>query len=275
MIVLLLIALAAASLLHIALDSGSERPVYRDPRLSSSLVRGSIFDRNGSYLAIQAPDYGFTVAINDSSASEIAAFIERFTDENAISIESKIDDGASFIPITMIPSPEESEEIRKMAAAAGLDDDIALSAIETRKYPLGSHAMDIVGVTDSRLRGLSGIERIADSTLSPVPSLHSVIATGGDVTLTIDSSLQYLLTSLLGEGTEAALIASDGSIAAYCGETDERTLESMIEGSGVHHAIPAGTDVGCGYTLSVISGDADSSTAEAVSRLIAESKAAF
>ena len=36
---------------------------YRDPELSELLVRGSITDRSGELLAIQAPDYGFSVTV--------------------------------------------------------------------------------------------------------------------------------------------------------------------------------------------------------------------
>ena len=108
-IIILLISalLSAACAILGATGIFSNHPVYNDPELSVSLVRGNILDRNGNYLAIQAPDYGFYITMNDSSASECAAFISMWTEENAISIEEKIRNGKIFIPITIIPSSDD------------------------------------------------------------------------------------------------------------------------------------------------------------------------
>ena len=100
-IFLVIITLVTAACIVLS-SSGffSDRPIYRDPELSLSLVRGSILDRNGGYLAIQAPDFGFEIHINDSSPAEAAHFISQWSDENAISIEEKISRGEKFIPMT-------------------------------------------------------------------------------------------------------------------------------------------------------------------------------
>lgn len=234
-IIILLISalLSAACAILGATGIFSNHPVYNDPELSVSLVRGNILDRNGNYLAIQAPDYGFYITMNDSSASECAAFISMWTEENAISIEEKIRNGKIFIPITIIPSSDERAAIYKALDEYGLSDDLDPVSIEKRKYPLGYHAYNITGRTNSRLEGISGIEFIYDEELSPVPSIYSVIATGSDITTTIDSLLQYRISSFDGK---AAILSPDNEILAYSGSAENETLMAIC---GEYSAVDA------------------------------------
>ena len=224
-----------------ALGIFSSLPVYRDPELSVSLVRGNIFDRNGNYLAIQAPDYGFYITMNDASASECAAFISQWSDENAISIEEKIRSGEIFIPITIIPSSEERLAIYKALDEGALSDDLDPVSIERRKYPLGYHAFNITGMTNQRLEGISGLELLFDESLSPVPSIYSVIAKGEDLTTTIDSHMQYRLSALDGK---AMIIAPDDTILAYTGEAGKNTLLSI---ASQYPALDAAAEEGLTY----------------------------
>ena len=248
LILMLFFLLAAVSIIHPS-ERGA-RPAYRDPGLSQSLVRGSIYDRNGNYLAIQAPDYGFSIHISDSSAAEIAHFIERYTDENAISVEEKAAGGETFIPVTIIPSPDEADAIRRDTEEAGLNDDITFTAVETRKYPLGSHAENIVGITDGTLSGISGIEKLFDSSLSPVPDTERIVASGNDITLSIDSSLQYAFTAMMERyGGCGALLFPDGSIAAFAGASDEEILKMIASKEDARTKIPGRTLSVGSYTL--------------------------
>ena len=206
------------------------KPVYADPLPSPVLVRGSILDRNGDYLAIQAPDYGFTVHINDSYSSEIASFISAYTDESAISIEEKIDEGKKFIVITEILSATEIKTIQKRLSRASLSDDISVAVLERRKYPQSS-ARALTDTVNRSFHGTSGIEKIMDDKLSAVPSLDNYIEYGEDVSLTIDASLQKLLVEKYGE-KEAALLSGNGEVLAYTG-SEEKVLRTLIQGSGI------------------------------------------
>ena len=65
-VILILLALALVALIIYGAISLclSEELVswgYKDPIVSTTNIRGTIYDRNGRILAIQAPDYGFTV----------------------------------------------------------------------------------------------------------------------------------------------------------------------------------------------------------------------
>ena len=228
----------------------SDRPIYRDPELSLSLVRGSILDRNGGYLAIQAPDFGFEIHINDSSPAEAAHFISQWSDENAISIEEKISRGEKFIPITIIPSSIEREEIIRRLTEMNLSDDITPNSIEKRKYPLGQHAVNIVGITNRWLDGVSGLERLYNKPLSPIPSIYSVIATGKDLHTTIEPMLQYRLSD---EDARAAILSPEKEILAYTGYADDTILSAICGDTDAEEALKASSlkplEIDNGYIL--------------------------
>ena len=247
---MIVIKLATATLLrftYLTFVEGS-RPRYHDPLLSEVLVRGSIYDRDGSLLAIQAPDYGFEITLSESSPSYIASVLSRYTPEPAVSLESRIRNGEGFIMIPSIPSIPEMGEIRGELDDLGLSDEVRLTTRETRKYPSYQETWNIIGGVDQRLSGVSGLERIFDDSLTPRPSPFERIARGKDLTLTIDLEAQKAMMELMqeiGYGGAAALIAPDGSIAAWTGGPDETVLRALVtsESSGysetdAHPALP-------------------------------------
>ncbi len=230
---MIVIILATATLLRFTYltTEGESRPRYRDPVLSEVLVRGSIYDRDGSLLAIQAPDYGFEITLSGSSPSYIASVLSRYTPEPAVSLESRISNGEGFIIIPSIPSITEMGEIRGELDELGLSDEVCLTTRETRKYPSYQETWNIIGGVDQALSGVSGMERIFDEELSPRPSPFERIARGKDLTLTIDLEAQEAMMELMrriGYGGSAALIAPDGSIVAWTGGPDEAVLRSLV-----------------------------------------------
>ena len=137
-----------------------------------------------------------------------------------------------------LPSSDERAAIYKALDEYGLSDDLDPVSIEKRKYPLGYHAYNITGRTNSRLEGISGIEFIYDEELSPVPSIYSVIATGSDITTTIDSLLQYRISSFDGK---AAILSPDNEILAYSGSAENETLMAIC---GEYSAVDAMAEEG-------------------------------
>ena len=225
------IILAIAVLLRFSYLSINEgRPRYQDPILSELLVRGSIYDRDGQLLAIQAPDYGFSISLSGSSPSYIASVISRYTTEPAVSLESRIGNGEDFIIIPMIPSITEMNQIRDYLESLGLSDEVQLTTRETRKYPSYQDTWNIIGGVDHTLSGVSGIERIFDDVLSPNPSPYQRIARGKDLTLTIDIEAQEALMEYQkrkGTNGAIALISPSGTIIAWTGGPDEAVLRAM------------------------------------------------
>ena len=265
---IVLLFLLFLSLLMMAMELDQEVMIraYNDPVLSSALVRGSILDRNGRYLAIQAPVFGFEIHISDSSAAECASFISRYTDENAISISSKIENGDDFIPITEIMSAEEMAEADNLIAAFSLSDDLTLTGRETRisLFPY------IVGKTDDSMHGRSGIEKLFDNELSARPVLTDMVVYGKDIKLSIDMALQKEFEELMKGKEENAAIISDGNVLAFYGEPDDDILLSLVTeigGEEFHAEFPyEAQEVSEGYSIYV--SEPDTQIADAISQVI-------
>ena len=225
---------AAASVIYVISDDSVTAAAYRDPELSPALIRGSILDRNGRYLAIQAPDYGFSIHLHNAGAQEAAAFIAGYTEENAISVGNRIEKGESFIRITDLLDSDDFDAIMKELEDFQLSDDINPVSIERRRYFYPSFSM-ITGNVDSSMHGISGIELIFDSELSAIPETDSAISHGKDIRLTLDSDLQQelydtmLVTARYGR---AAILSPDGKVLAFYGRANEEELMSMVDAIG-------------------------------------------
>ncbi len=208
-------------------------PAYRDPELSETLVRGSIVDRNGRYLAIQAPDYGFRIHLSDASAQEAAAFISGYTEENAISIANKIENGATFIRITDLLDSSDFDLIASSLADFSLSDDISPASVERRRY--FHRAASMVGTSDETMHGTSGIEKLFDDELAAVPEISSAISHGKEVRLTIDMTLQQNLYDAMyvtARNERAAILSESGEVLAFYGKADDEELRSMVMSIG-------------------------------------------
>ena len=228
---ILITIMAALTILRIILIiSAPGSSGYRDPELPEVMIRGSIIDRNGEILALQAPDYGFQIHLRDASAQEAAAYISSYTEENAISIGNKIENGAEFIRITDLLEAETFSKIEKELRDFSLSDDITPVSVERRRLFFRSAAA-IVGKTGDDLHGISGIEKLFDSQLSAVPEPDSAISHGEDITLTIDIGVQQMLYDaaiITDRGAEAAIISPDGEILALYGTGDEAILRCTV-----------------------------------------------
>lgn len=228
LVIALMLSLASICLIK----AGKEEiiPAFRDPVLSPILVRGSIMDREGRYLAIQAPDYGFNIHLNDAGSQEAAAFISAYTDENAISIGNKIENGETFIRITKLLDTEDFNSIRNGLRDFSLSDDISPVSIEKRRrfYP----AATMVGYVGNDMHGRTGIELVCDRYLSAKPEIGSAISHGNDVVLTIDADLQQQLYDVMlvtARNGRAAILSPEGYVLAFYGSADNAELLSMIK----------------------------------------------
>ena len=212
---------------HIYLSAtGQSSHRYKDPELSELLVRGTISDRNGELLAIQAPDYGFHIDLSTTSASYAASVIAEFTTEPALSIESRIRKGESFIVLPSIPSFDDIRYVEEVISKAGLKDNVQLTTVERRKYSSPASS-SIIGTVDDSLEGMSGIERLLDSYLRAVPSHYDEVAHGHDVTLTISSEIQERLYGTA--GNRQAAILENGEVIAFTGYADDQVLSSLVK----------------------------------------------
>ena len=205
---------------------------YSDPIISSALIRGTIYDRNGNILALQAPNYGFTVHIELSDPSYIASILDPDLSKDAIAIERDLKNGVTFFPISYTPDPEEEKHLYRLIDNLGLKNEITLTLKETRKYPSESSTRMIVGSVDEDLNGVSGIEKLYDNKLRAIPKLGIKAVRGDDIILTLDASLQIALNNLplldaFKEST-IALLSDKGEILAYHGEINDELLKALV-----------------------------------------------
>ncbi|MDR1128905.1 MAG: transpeptidase family protein [Treponema sp.] len=153
--------------------------------------RGSIMDRNGRILALQTrlgnvtvwkPDVKNPVAVS----RELAPILRMTSDE----ILERID--ASRTDFLYLKKQVEQPEIRELEAVleGGGLSGIGIEHITGRIYPEGRTAGQIVGFVGDEYNGLGGVEYAFETELAPEDS------NGGQVILTIDANVQYILEDI-------------------------------------------------------------------------------
>lgn len=232
LIALILFAIIITRVIYLHTTDLIEHKHYNDPIVSEKLVRGTIYDRNGNILAIQAPDFGFSVKLTESSPSYIASVIEPYIMISAIECANQIQNGISFFQFKDVPDSEMLEELDRILINSYLDKEVSIVIVENRKYPAGSCILDIVGSVDKYMEGVSGIEKTLNNSLRALPVLDKSYVTGSDAVLTIDLDLQFALSSIpelnLEENSSAAILSSKGEILAYSGPITDELLENIV-----------------------------------------------
>lgn len=198
--------------------------------------RGAIFDRNGNYLAIssQAPVVcvdPLRIPDKDTAASLLAGVLNLDKDELLSQILHAAATRRGYLVIDNRATAEEVEAIRKMNL-----DWVDIRPGVARSYPNGRLAAHVIGNVDAQGRGVAGIEKKLNAVLTGAPGLVRLTTdvhrraygfdvekppvVGMDVTLTIDSRLQYVAERAIAQAVTERH-AQRGSIVAidpYTGE---------------------------------------------------------
>lgn len=228
---ILLIAIVAARLLFVQFSDSITHKHYSDPVISSSLIRGTIYDRNGNILAIQAPDYGFRLNLIDAAPSFVASVISPHTASSALQVTNGIVLGETFFTLKEVPDSTKIAYLERLLVNFALDDQITIERIEERKYPSGRYTEDIVGKVDHYMEGISGIEKLLNNSLKATPKIGLSHIQGSNAVLTIDQSLQFAINSigLLGkDGIEAAIMNKNGELLAFSGVVTDEILNNAV-----------------------------------------------
>lgn len=192
--------------------------------------RGSIVDANGTVLASSVTVYDaqldpmLIASLEDdeddppkTSWSEAADMIAAITGQDADDLRAGVaatlesDPASRYLPLKKGLSTEKFLELRDLGLVY-----LDMLPRETRVYPNGAVAGNIIGYVDSAGVGQSGVEQLEKQCLSPVngertylrgkdgniiPGSDRTVAAenGGSVQLTINSDLQWYLTQMISE----------------------------------------------------------------------------
>jgi cell division protein FtsI (penicillin-binding protein 3) len=181
--------------------------------------RGAIFDRNGVPLAVSMT--ADSVVINpqqappeDVAAGILAPILELDAADLARTIRQARQRKRGFLRIKRRLSQEESARLRSLRLGW-----IQLLPESVRYYPNGSLASHVVGAVDHAGRGNAGIEQTLDAQLRGQDGVMKILADvhgrplrshllrppvpGRDVTLTLDSRIQFVAERALAEAAAA------------------------------------------------------------------------
>lgn len=173
-------------------------PSYKDPVVSTSYQRGTIYDKNGQILAISVP-YCQVIANprnikNKESAASFMSFLLGLPYDSLLQTFNKNTAYAVLkrkIPIEQIPT------LKEKVKEANLSNAITIEQYTARSYPSNFHGAQVIGFTDIDSNGLEGIELSLNSYLNASPVINQNISYGHDVYLTLDIQLQYLADSIM------------------------------------------------------------------------------
>ncbi len=198
----------------------------RSVTIEASPRRGTIYDRNGTVLAISVECV--TVYANPSEVEDIEATAEllaQYLDGEIDEYIEALSQDTTFVYIERKIDTDLAEELEVALAGDGstTEDDIAgvyfLDDMR-REYPCGRIAAQIVGLTDSDGNGISGLELYYDDILAGTPGtlsyetgMYGIPIPGGvtedtpavdgqDIVISIDIQLQDYLEQRLEEAAE-------------------------------------------------------------------------
>ena len=234
-VILILLALALVALIIYGAISLclSEELVswgYKDPIVSTTNIRGTIYDRNGRILAIQAQDYGFTVRTEKDKNQQISSFLSDYSDYDAVEIATLLEKGETFIPLTSSITNPQIDMLNVRIKEESLSSYIEFSEKETRHYPYNI-ASSILGCAPTPTKGNGGIEELFNDTLKAMGEIGKTTVHGSSITLTLDSEIQAILEEVKKEmeiDEDAAIISNKGFIVAYDGKVDEEVLNNLV-----------------------------------------------
>ena len=216
-------------------------------------ARGTIFDRNGKTLAFSATAEMVNIdprlmKENNENASDISDALSVLLGIDRDEIYAKTQRDSGGISIKRKVEAEEARAVREYIAENRIRS-VYFEPDAKRYYPQSSLAASVIGFVGVDHYGLEGIEAKYDSYLTGVDGrivrLRNVAGTdmmftdyenyynaenGGDITLTIDSTIQYYTEKNLAQSIEDFGIR-DGALAIVADPNNMEILAMATMGS--------------------------------------------
>ena len=208
----------------------------RSVDIEASPRRGTIYDRNGTVLAISVECV--TVYANPAEVEDIdeaAALLADYLDGDAETYKESLSQDTTFVYIERKIDTAVAEALEEglIGDTSTTDDDISgiyfLDDMR-REYPCGSIGAQIIGLTDDDGDGISGLELYYDEILSGTPGrltyetgMYGIPIPGGvvedtpavdgqDIVISIDIQLQDYLEQRLEQAAEECMTDSTTAI---------------------------------------------------------------
>ncbi len=241
--VALLILLARAG--QVQLLQGSRHAAtarsQRTERVELAAQRGTIYDRNGTPLALTQRVYRVGVAPNElRDADHVARLL---TEE--LGVPRGVVRRELSEPWAYFHGPFTAVQVQRLLHVRGVYPEAEL----VRFYPDPDLARAVIGRPAAEGRPASGLERILDSVLDGTPGSAVVLrdrlgntiespsglgafpVAGHDVELTIDAELQQIVEGALAEGVEL-YDAAGGDVVVLNPRTGEVLAVASVDASG-------------------------------------------
>lgn len=193
-LVIALLVIFTLRIAQIIVVENEGRHSYSDPVVASSVVRGSITDRNGNVLASQVSSWNlyFRLSAMDDmtlAAVTVSPYIGMGVDE----IISKAREYTTYALIAQNIGMEDARQLQAAVEDAGLSNCIDVTRVEKRSNANLFHASQLIGFVNRDGDGAEGLEYAFDDILSPWPGLDEDTTYGDDIELTLDIQTQYLV----------------------------------------------------------------------------------
>ncbi|MBV8621912.1 MAG: penicillin-binding protein 2 [Herbaspirillum sp.] len=204
-------------------------------------TRGKITDRNGQVLASSVPVKAIWAIPEDVQAAPKEKLVElaKLLEMSDADLRKKLDSDRSFVYLKRQVEQDTADKIVKLG----------IPGIETRKeykrfYPEGDVMAHVVGFTNVEDAGQDGMELAAQKTLAGVTGSRRVIKDrlgrvvediesirephdGRDLTLSIDSKIQYIAFTQLKEAVEKFKAKAGGIIVVDAKTGEVLALANM------------------------------------------------
>lgn len=234
-----LFLLLATRITYVIFFTKEDIKIYKDPKISSEVVRGEIVDRNQNLLAIQTEQYALSIDIDKiSNVENLSVKLSPYLFISSDEIERTIRESQKKTIVIDGISRQVASSLSSLIERDNLEDVLSLFHYSGRSYPAGYHLSTLIGNVDIGNHGISGIEKEYDEILLPYPELDKKITYGSNLTLTLDLPIQYMLDSQINRLKDVSEIknlkgvildARNGNVIACSSYPFDTRLEATYE----------------------------------------------